>query len=379
MHYQKTLADSSLPHLDPHCLDDKKSEHYNDLINSLNGQLINSLHKGNWIFLNKRQCAPLNLDEELTNRNISTPGNKHHIKSHLDDIQTRVAEKLEQSLKNQSIRSFTSDTNKLRDYSDFFLDNLFSPNENQIEQTYDKLAHQKKDSINSTMISASARSLTSSSCHSERSIAHLNCLTFETDVLKVSPICDSIELNDVNLYATIEDEFDTVPKFESLKIELQEEVMDSSELSDEDSIRSVMSFMCGQVEKEQMCADTEVADLLSSMVGTVEHEINMERDIYKLLVDLVNEIEIKCSVENEVDASCEYVESFQSLMDTFEEINKPVNVDQVVEHVEDVVEKEDEDITLKNTSLSNGLNKIVKSKNLFLKNSFHIIFFIIFA
>ena len=122
-------------------LNTKKSEHYNDLISSLNGQIINSLHNGNWIFLNKRHtahptdesylaggcqedlidCHNIIIDPQPSSNNKQ----QQSMQSHLAEIQTRVSEKLEQSLKNQSIRSFVSDTQKLQDLSDFFLDNLF--------------------------------------------------------------------------------------------------------------------------------------------------------------------------------------------------------------------------------------------------------------
>ena len=68
------------------------AENFTDLISSLNGQIVNSLHNGNWIFLNK------NVPSSCSARNNNSDNNSltNYItmqKAYLSDIQRTVSEK----------------------------------------------------------------------------------------------------------------------------------------------------------------------------------------------------------------------------------------------------------------------------------------------
>ncbi len=348
-------------HLDS---DETKSEHYKNLVSSLNGQIINSLHNGNWIFLNKRQLnnyhtidnsaentviEPDNINDPSTNT-VTNSNSQNKMNSHLADIQTRVSEKLEQSLKNQSIRSFVSDTQKLKDLSDFFLENLFRLNE-----TTAAPAPRKEDQS----FSASIRSLTSSSCHSERSVAHLNCLTCFDDESKASE--NLIDLSDVNMFAS------------GLK--------DDSDLGS--LVQSTLDEVCSRVVSEDDDDDDEVSmggddvpDLVNSMLQSVDEEASIEKEVYGILLELVREIEIRFAVEEALEASCANVEACEAMIgkitasvqseETCE--NNDIVVDEEVEKEKEVLKVEVEDdleedkCQLNNSKFSTSLNKIVKGK-----------------
>lgn len=152
---------------------DLTTNNYSDLISCLNGQIINSLHKGNWIFLNKGHSfsSPISPGSNEANSLKNIQNSKQIVKSHLNEIQSRVSEQLV----NQSKLSLLSSDN-IKNESNFFLSHLF-----QMNTTSNEDIDIKRDFSEDSALCASARSLTSSSCHSERSIAHLNCLTCYED------------------------------------------------------------------------------------------------------------------------------------------------------------------------------------------------------
>jgi len=349
--YDKTLTatttDTQYHVIDDSRLDlDEKSENYSELVSSLNGQIINSLHKGNWIFLDKRQLnnyhsgdtSPVNNNTVDHNKNIKNNSSTESVKFHLADIQTRVSEKLEQSLKNQSIRSFVSDTQKLQDLSDFFLENLFRTNEASASAEF-----KKEDQS----FSNSARSLTSSSCHSERSIARLNCLTLFDDESKAN--VNLIDLSDVNMFIT------------------------ESKENLGSAVESTLDEIFSHVESED--GDDGVTELIDSMVKSVEDKVSIEKEIYKLLVELVNEIEMRYVVGVVVEDTCASVEKCDSMVKEIEssvesievskepddkvEIQKEVIITEVKDNLEEI---EKDKRQLKNSSFSSSLSKIIKGK-----------------
>ena len=75
---------------EPKPVDLTSTNNYSDLISCLNGQIINSLHKGNWIFLNKRHSftSPISPSSHDSNTFKNIHINKQIVKSHLTEIQS---------------------------------------------------------------------------------------------------------------------------------------------------------------------------------------------------------------------------------------------------------------------------------------------------
>lgn len=323
-------------------------ENFSDLISSLNGQIVNSLHNGNWIFLNKRQTPALCSNQISPNRNNTTSTNldnnslTNYIttqKAYLNDIQRSVSEKLEKhtNLNKASYKSSSSESDQeSNDMSlDLDLTDLFEQSTVPILIKSSIARDATTNSANnSTIISASVRSLTSSSCHSVRSLAHLNCLTcFEaTDALKKMSNPNLIDLSEVNMYSEEEeveeeaDADDTGSYQEALTMRMTSmtelEICDKPVI-DRDSLENIVD-KCEPIdtvtsEKSVVVGDGDLLrGLVESMMTIVEADVSIEREILGILMEIVRGIEVKMAVCEVIEDNCENVEIVHSMITNFD-------------------------------------------------------------
>lgn len=324
------------------------AENFSDLISSLNGQIVNSLHNGNWIFLNKRQAPAPSCNQISPNKNNTTSTNldnnslTNYIttqKAYLNDIQRSVSEKLEKhtNLNRASFKSLSSESDhESNDMNvDLDLTDLFEqPTVPILIKSSIARDATTNSANNSTIISASVRSLTSSSCHSVRSLAHLNCLTcFEaTDALNKMSNPNLIDLSEVNMYSEeeeVEEEADDTGCYqEALTVPMTSmtelEICDKPVCIDRDSLENMLD-KCESIDSVTseksvvVVGDGDILrGLVESMVTIVEADVSIEREIFGILMEIVRGIEVKMAVREVIEDNCENVEIVHSMMTNFD-------------------------------------------------------------
>ena len=122
---------------------------------------------------------------------------------------------------------------------------------------------------------------------------------------------DLLDLSEVNIFSTISNDGNEEEDCDSL-IGLAAPFSSAAEL-----------VSCHQTD---VCVtDANITDLVGSMVTMVEAEIDIEREIYGLLLEIVNRIEIDMAVREVLDANCQSVELVQDMLGKVDTVAEMVN------------------------------------------------------
>ena len=210
---------------------------YTEVISRHNGQIINSLHNENWIFLNKKPSSGHSLNEGACKPKTKFTGGS---------------------------------------ISDFSIENLFQMNSAVSQQQQGELL---------------GHSLTSSSCHSERSVARLNCFSCEEEqqVNRFSDLfCqDSLEISKGN---EVEETFSSTSyDSDECGVTTKPHLVEADFELDQ-SVKSCLLEILDNIESEALL-EKELDELIDTMLDNIEQNHHVDEHTCKLMQEILNKIE----------------------------------------------------------------------------------------
>ena len=208
---------------------------YTEVVSQHKDQIINSLHNENWIFLNKNSVSGHSHNEAVCKPKTKFAG---------DSI------------------------------SDFSIENLFQMN-SAVTQ------HQQGELL--------GHSLASSSCHSERSVARVNCFSCEEQINRSNDLFfqNSLEISKGN---GVEETFPSTSNDSN-----ECEIVTKTHLIEADfelnySVKSCLLEIIDNIEIEALL-EKELNELVVTMLDTIEHSHQVDEQTSKLMQDILNKIE----------------------------------------------------------------------------------------